>query len=325
MDSSSETPNKADSESPREYSTRRLLESDLPALVGLFEASFSKPQSVDEARRKFATKAFGAEFVGQLAIAPNGELAAYYGVFPVQMRVGDETFTAAQSGDTMTHPDHRKQGLFIRLAEETYRLAYDEGVKLVFGFPNDNSLPGFQRHLNWTFLPQMHGGEIRANRRMGWSRLWSLKPGGRERAAKRVIERLASIAISDRDEHFDGYLDGIVRDASYLDYKSINSNSMVVRSGDLTVWLVPGTRLSIGAFREERTMSAQTLEAHFQELLYFCGAKSARFCFSQDSEALARLREFCDVRATTQVGFRVLDPSLQVEQLYFCRGDFDYF
>jgi hypothetical protein len=65
-------------------------------------------------------------------------------------------YVGAQSGDTMTDPDHQKRGLFTRLAKKTYSFCEEEGINFVFGFPNENSLPGFQRKLNWEFFDTMY-------------------------------------------------------------------------------------------------------------------------------------------------------------------------
>ena len=55
------------------------------------------------------------------------------------------------------HPDlkHRKKGLFIRLVKKTHQLAKDEGIRVIFGFPNKNSYPGFKNKLNWIFYGYM--------------------------------------------------------------------------------------------------------------------------------------------------------------------------
>lgn len=100
-------------------------------------------------------------FAGPYGICPSvlamdGErLAAFYTLMPVRLRLGGETVLAAQSMDTMTHPDYRGRGLFLKLAKACYDLAAAMGVEVVYGFPNENSYPGFIRRLNWD-----HTGDI---------------------------------------------------------------------------------------------------------------------------------------------------------------------
>jgi GNAT superfamily N-acetyltransferase len=52
----------------------------------------------------------------------------------------------------MTHPDFRKQGIFLTLAREVYRQTRLIGVQLVYGFPNDNSFHGFVTDLDFIVL-----------------------------------------------------------------------------------------------------------------------------------------------------------------------------
>jgi hypothetical protein len=59
-------------------------------------------------------------------------------------------YLVAQSGDTMTHSKHVGKGLFTQLAQKTYDYCQENGFHLVFGFPNENSFPGFIKRLGWT-------------------------------------------------------------------------------------------------------------------------------------------------------------------------------
>lgn len=307
-----------------DYTIRRINESDLPGLMKLYAASFNQQQTLQEAIDKFSTRCFGAEYIGYLAVAADGELAAFYGVFPVEMRVGGRVIIGAQSGDTMTHPDHRKKGLFVRLAERTYQLAREQQVKVIYGFPNEHSYPGFQRKLGWSFLEPMQTAELRADRGRFKARLGTWI-GGRKRSNNRVAERLQSLAIDHSLFVFGTQGDGVLRDAKYLDYKHKNSGSVVVQVEDLAVWLVPGNRLDIGGFIEHRPMSTKDLENTFQQLLTVAGATSARFTYSAKSAVLEKIQPFCQIRTNARVGFLALDPSINIDTLFFCRGDFDYF
>lgn len=99
--------------------------------------------------RKYATEPMGLGPIGFLARDGRGTVAGYYGVFPVPLSRDGATFLAAQSGDTMTHPEHQGKGLFTRLARATNEAAAHAGIHFIFGFPNYNSYPGFVRKLGW--------------------------------------------------------------------------------------------------------------------------------------------------------------------------------
>ncbi|MEO6671546.1 MAG: GNAT family N-acetyltransferase [Ferruginibacter sp.] len=77
------------------------------------------------------------------------EMAAIYTALPVIFRINQQLFPALQSIDTLTDIDHRGKGLFIKLANALYNDAAANQYKLVYGFPNPNSAPGFYKKLHW--------------------------------------------------------------------------------------------------------------------------------------------------------------------------------
>ncbi|MCZ6774722.1 MAG: GNAT family N-acetyltransferase [Proteobacteria bacterium] len=81
--------------------------------------------------------------------------AALYTVWPVKLKLGNDILLGGQSMDTMTHPDYRGRGLFVKLAGACYELCAARGYAALYGFPNSNSYPGFIRRLNWD-----HTGDI---------------------------------------------------------------------------------------------------------------------------------------------------------------------
>lgn len=133
-----------------EYQTERLTPDHLAALTKLHNQSFSAKHTNDYVTHKYGTSIFGAFPIGYFAKNTANENAAYYGVFPININYQKQTILACQSGDTMTHPDHRGKGLFKMLAQKTYQTATEENIALVFGFTNSQSHPGFVK-LGWEF------------------------------------------------------------------------------------------------------------------------------------------------------------------------------
>lgn len=72
-----------------------------------------------------------------------GRIVGHYAVIPVLVRVGTETQVMYQSVDTMTHPDYRRRGVFVSLAERLFGTIDRTHQGVVFGFPNSLSLRGF--------------------------------------------------------------------------------------------------------------------------------------------------------------------------------------
>jgi GNAT acetyltransferase-like protein len=76
-------------------------------------------------------------------------IVGHYAVSPRRMYIDGKNCICSLSLDTMTHPDFRKQGMFTRLASELYSDLENKQVDLTFGFPNLNSIRGFESKLDW--------------------------------------------------------------------------------------------------------------------------------------------------------------------------------
>ena len=79
-------------------------------------------------------------------------LIGHYAVIPTMVQVAGRLTKAVFSMTTMTHPDYSGRGIFTYLAEEVYSSCVRQGFSFVYGFPNDNSYPGFTRKLGWMVL-----------------------------------------------------------------------------------------------------------------------------------------------------------------------------
>lgn len=77
------------------------------------------------------------------------EIAAIYTALPVFFKINDQLVPALQSIDTLTDTHHRGKGLFIKLANRLFAEEVKNGFGLIYGFPNDNSAPGFFKKLGW--------------------------------------------------------------------------------------------------------------------------------------------------------------------------------
>ncbi|MBI2785421.1 MAG: GNAT family N-acetyltransferase [Legionella longbeachae] len=138
------------------YRYDRLNELNFPDLVNLIKEVYNVAVNSEQLKKKYTTDCFGASYVGYIAYHhETNQAAAYYGILPLRVRLNGRIIMAAQSGDTMTHPDHRNKGLFVALAKQTYELGQSLGIQFVFGFPNQNSYPGLVRKLGWTHAYDM--------------------------------------------------------------------------------------------------------------------------------------------------------------------------
>ena len=211
-----------------EYEVRRLTEGGISDVVWLLRASYPDERySLAQRVAKFDTGYTGVKNVGYLAYH-GGVPAAFYGLFPCRMRWRGAIVLGAQSGDTVTHPSHRRRGLFYHLAEKTYQLAQELGVSLVFGFPNPhNSYPGLLK-LGWQAPFHM---QVRVAPISGRLRKLLPRALGRSKFARAEI-----IAPSELDLNSINSRRGelyVERSNEFLSYKRYSDNLLIrCRSGD---------------------------------------------------------------------------------------------
>ncbi len=128
----------------------RPEESDLALFRACFARNNDRPRSMDLLRWQYAKSVTGKTFVDFALTDHETRVAAIYATLSSYLRVNGERRVALQSLDTLTDADFRGRGLFVSLAQDTFRRAAESGVALVYGFPNASSAHGFFKKLGWT-------------------------------------------------------------------------------------------------------------------------------------------------------------------------------
>jgi hypothetical protein len=62
----------------------------------------------------------------------------------------------AEIGDTYTDPDYQRKGLFSMLINQTRLDAETKGIKFIYGTPNEQSLPGYEKKANFKTIKDIH-------------------------------------------------------------------------------------------------------------------------------------------------------------------------
>jgi hypothetical protein len=145
-----------------EYYCEKLDESKIDDLLFLFNEVFHSFPPKSEIINKHLNCHGENKFIGFIAYDYlTNQPAAYHGVFPLYAMYKNEKILIAQSGDIMTHSNHQKKGLFFLLAKKTYEFCSQNGIKMIFAFPNSISYPLFinklgfsetKKLINFTFL-----------------------------------------------------------------------------------------------------------------------------------------------------------------------------
>ena len=127
---------------------------DRPAFFALYQAVYGVPYGhgadPDAAFAWMYRQSGDGRLLATAAFAGD-QMAAFYGIVPVRMRVDGRDVMGAQSLDSMTHPDFQRRGLFAKLGLLAYRETCKD-VPVVFGFPNESALPPRAAKLGWVML-----------------------------------------------------------------------------------------------------------------------------------------------------------------------------
>lgn len=125
-----------------EYSILKLEENQFDILIPLMKDCFGMDVNIGYFEWKFKSNPAG--FVeGFYAIHSSGEVAAYYGVIPEIYVMNGVRTVIYQSCDTMTHSNHRRRGLFQKLATHCFDYLRDNNKLFIIGFGGGQSTPGF--------------------------------------------------------------------------------------------------------------------------------------------------------------------------------------
>ena len=125
-----------------DYTIQKLKNDEFHLLIPLMKDCFGMQVNIQYFEWKFIHNPAG--FVeGFIAVAADGEVAAYYGVIPEVYMINGKKTTIYQSCDTMTHSNHRRKGLFQKLALHCFDQLKNENRLFVIGFGGGQSTPGF--------------------------------------------------------------------------------------------------------------------------------------------------------------------------------------
>jgi hypothetical protein len=309
-----------------EYTFERLTDERLSALQYLYRDAFFTDVSLDFLRKKYDTSAYGLKYTGYVAYALDGSPAAYYGVFPLYVKYKEETILAAQSGDTMTHSRHRGKGLFFSLATEAYKLAKENGVKFVYGFPNKhNSYHGLMK-LKWT-----HDGFINRYRIKVFTFpaakiaqkikfLSSLYGNYSEFILRRYESKKNCFenSISDSENII------ILRDENYFSYKNYTKKYVLGIEGKNVYIKVDGSLL-VGDIEKSDKEKFFKIIKKLKSLAFWLGAHNVVFQLSPAADYDAFLSERYEAEESLPVCYLDLGSGMELGRLKFSMADFDTF
>lgn len=309
-----------------DYIFKRVTEESYPDLLALHQAAFGVRERDTYYRNKLATDYLGVSHLAYVAYTKTGEPAAFYGVYAYKIEYKGELYLACQSGDTMTHPKHTGKGLFTILAKLTYVLAQEQGVKFVFGFPNDNSYHGFTKKLEWIHKENMQNYTLRVS-------TLPLAAAVKKLPALAPLYSLYSsfvLGLFRSKEHVQpnsvmGYKwGGVYRSSDYTKYKSFNHN-YIVDLGIRTAWVKTDGALLIGDISQPEKKDVPNVVNRLKRLAFWLGCNKVLFAVGKETAWDLILKGEMEWSEGIYVGYRDFSSGLPLENIKYMMADYDTF
>jgi len=308
------------------YIISRLGADNIADLDKLHYAVYQKQVPRDFFLKKYDTAYTGIQYNGFIAYNSHKMPVAFYGVIPCLIVCSNEVIMAAQSADTMTHPGYRSRGLFVQLAELTFELCRITGIRLLFGFPNQNSLPGFVNKLGWCVKEYMDCFLVPV-KCLPLERLSIKLPflkGIYNYYVKQVIKKYYGPGKGIANPVLVDGFDGILRNNDYLEYKTYSVTHVIEIDG-VAFWIKINNGLIIGDIAGITDYNLKTLMDKLLKIGRRVGVKQIQFHTSPCTKLHTLFIQQYEAIRSFPVILKDLDGGVQADNLKFAFADIDIF
>jgi GNAT superfamily N-acetyltransferase len=310
-----------------EYSVIRISESHVADLGIIFKDAFGQELQLEKFLKKQKTGLFGDELVGYIAYDQFNFPAAFYGVYPCQIEYQGKFYLAAQSGDTMTHSKHVGKGLFTQLATKTYEYCRENGFHLVFGFPNENSFPGFIKRLGWSHFDNLTPYLIRV-KCIPWIRFKNTFKMPQSIHIKwcRFILKTKQRGTPFKSSCLTSDTPTVNRSEEYFNYKTYGENYLIQVKG-INVWLkFDDTFLLIGDLEKCSETEFLVVIRKLKSIAFWMGLPHLRFHASSNTWGERLFKQHgVPMEVRYPIGGINFTHEIPLEKLKFTAADNDTF
>jgi hypothetical protein len=305
-----------------EYSVRRLCDENLPDVGRLYVAVYGKKPPANHFSEKYDTGYAGLKHVGFIAYNDANQAIAFYAVIPCFLVLHKMELLAAQSADTMTHPQYRNRGLFTELALLTYTLCETLGIQMLFGFPNQHSLHGFINKLGWKITETMDCFIIKTPP-LFFNRLVRKLPLPGNAFAEFQISKLVFLNADAPHSVVAAGFAGVLRNEQYVNYKRY-SRCRMIKIDDSIIWMKITDVLLIGDL-EVKEKNFNNLMLRIIQLAERLGLREIHFHSSPGTNLYQLFASRYPFIKSFPVIIRTLGNNSPLAGVKFTSADFDTF
>jgi GNAT superfamily N-acetyltransferase len=139
---------------PGEYNIRDYRPEDESAVLALIRQGMGGGPTGERDVRFWRWKHFENPFGRSIALVAEdseGQIVGLRTFMRWRFKAGKTVVNAVRAVDTVTHPEHRRYGVFSILTREAVQRTRESGVDFIFNTPNNQVLPGYLK-LGWHYI-----------------------------------------------------------------------------------------------------------------------------------------------------------------------------
>ena len=175
--------------------------------------------------------------------------------------------------------------MFVYLANKTYKLAKEEGVKFLYGLPNSNSYPGFINKLDWTYQDDIYIYSISIFQ-FPFAKIFQLT-----KVSNYYIDLLTFIFWHQQlnflnllKETENNCSIRILYDEIYFGYKKYGGESKILKVSETSTMLFKvKSKLKIGVLSHNFNLDSR-LKVKLKLFAFFCGCNEIEFKSNYSNE-----------------------------------------
>jgi hypothetical protein len=315
------------------YTFEKLNEDNLSDVSILVKARINKNHPVSYFQKKFKTPWSGGKFYGWLAYETTSRKpVAFVGALPLLASFAKGDFVhLANLVDAVTLQEHAGRRLMSQLVEKTVASLVQDGISLVYVFPNQYSVQPLLNDLGFANPWHMEYYEVAVAalplealcRRCGVPGIFRWWAG-----------RILTPYLSPKDHYPENSVlaegfGGILHNKVYYDYKSFSFNRLCCFS-EINSWLKLENGLLVGDVLLPENCNDVQFDGwllQLKKIARLAGLRKILFNTYPGSRVSIKLSARYPSNASWPLCYRTQDPDMAVllEKLRFCYGDFDTF
>lgn len=310
-----------------EYRIERLGRQHYKDFAFLFSLCHGRSAGKDFFRRKIQGRTENPDHPGYIAFTADGMPVSVFVFYTCTMRYRNKNYPAAVAGDAMTHPGFRRQGLFDLLGRKTIALAKESGIKFLFCFPNQFTIPGSKKlgfEFNKEEYMQLFRIPVSTIPLSKICRKISFLD-----AAYRLYANTILFFFGKKESAFENSLAEencayVSHDKDFAQYKSYTCNR-IIRAGGNRVWIKIDGELKIGDLAKKAGTDFRRLIKKLKRIAFFTGCSEIQFIVAKDSFVYEGLKDLHPHSDSFRIGRMDLGIDFPKEETRFTMADIDTF